>query len=276
MNKEENYIEINKKSWNAATPYNVDSEFYNMPAFLEGKSSLNEIELKLLGDVRNKRILHLQCHFGQDSISLARMGATVTGVDFSDKAISKAEEIACLTGVDATFVCCDVYSLRDYLEGEFDIVFTSYGTIGWLPDLGKWAKIISDYLKPSGYFVFAEFHPVVWMFNEDLSQITYSYFNERAIIETAEGTYAAKSAPISNEIISWNHNIGEVLSSLISNGLEITSFEEYDYSPYNCFNNMLEQEPGRFRINGFKSMLPLVYSLKATKKEYLRHLTYTA
>ncbi len=157
------YIAKNKTSWNDKTDHHYNSAFYDVDGFLKGKNSLNEIELKLLGDVSGKTILHLQCHFGMDSISLARMRAVVTGVDLSDKAIGKANELAQQTNAAATFVCCDIYDLPNHLNKQFDIVFTSYGTIGWLPDIDKWAAIVSTYLKPGGKFIFADFHPVVWM-----------------------------------------------------------------------------------------------------------------
>ncbi len=266
MKKEDNYISINKKTWDSRTEYHIDSEFYGMADFLAGKSSLNNIELEILGDVSGKKILHLQCHFGQDTISLARMGASATGVDFSDKAIAKAQDIAATTHADAQFICTDVYSLPNALNEKFDIVFTSYGTIGWLPDLDRWAKVISTFLKPGGVFIFAEFHPVVWMFDTLFEKIAYNYFKADAIIETDLGTYADKAAPIENESVSWNHSISEVVNSLISNGLEINTLNEYDYSPYNCFNDTKEFEPGKYRIAKHGNRLPMVYAIKATKK----------
>jgi 2-polyprenyl-3-methyl-5-hydroxy-6-metoxy-1,4-benzoquinol methylase len=157
MKKEDNYIDINKKAWDQKTQYHVESPFYDMDTFMKGKSTLNDIELQLLGNVTGKRVLHLQCHFGQDTLSLGRMGATVTGVDFSEAAINKARQLSHDIGVPARFVCCDIYDLHNHLDEQFDIVFTSYGTIGWLPDLDKWADVVSKFLKPGGRFVFAEF-----------------------------------------------------------------------------------------------------------------------
>jgi 2-polyprenyl-3-methyl-5-hydroxy-6-metoxy-1,4-benzoquinol methylase len=124
-----------------------------MQSFLEGKSTLNEIELQLLGDISGKKILHLQCHFGQDTMSLSRMGAKATGIDLSNKAIERAKEIALRLNLDTDFICCDLYDAPNHLNEKFDIVFTSYGTIGWLPDLDKWAKVVSHFLKPNGKFI---------------------------------------------------------------------------------------------------------------------------
>ncbi|QTV05113.1 class I SAM-dependent methyltransferase [Faecalibacter bovis] len=266
MKAEENYIEINKNSWNTKTEFHLKSEFYDMENFRKGKSSLNEIEQELLGELKGKKILHLQCHFGQDTISLQKLGANVTGVDLSDKAINYAKEIAKELNAEAEFICCDIYDLPNHLHQKFDLVFTSYGVIGWLPDLDKWANIISHFLKPEGKLVFVEFHPVVWMFDDNFDKIGYNYFNRGAIKESFEGTYADREAPIKQEYVMWNHGITEVLNSLIKNGLEINLFNEYDYSPYNCFQHTIEFEPKKFRIKHLENKIPMVYAIQATKK----------
>ena len=237
-----------------------------MEGFLQGKTSLNEIELNLLGDIQGKSILHLQCHFGQDTISLSRLGATATGVDLSDKAIESARKIAKDTHSDAEFICCDIYDLPNHLDEKFDIVFTSYGVIGWLPDLDKWAKIISSFLKPDGQFVFVEFHPVVWMFDDDFDKIAYRYFNSGAILESESGTYADKNADITQDYVMWNHGLSEVVNSLLKNGLEINVLDEFDYSPYNCFNKTIEFEPKKYRIAHLDDKIPMLYSISAKKK----------
>ena len=110
-----------------------------------------------------------------------------------------------------------------------------------------------------------EFHPVVWMFDNDFQKVGYNYFNSGAIIESETGTYAERNAPVKLDSVCWNHGLGEVLSSLINNGLQINSFEEFDYSPYNCFNNTVEFQPGKYRIKNLDNKIPMVYSLVATK-----------
>lgn len=265
MEQPKDYIALNKDSWNRRTEYHVKSEFYDMDNFLNGSSSLNPFELALLGDLNGKSVLHLQCHFGQDSISLSRMGANVVGVDLSDKAIDTAKQIALQTNSSAQFICCDIYDLPQHLDQQFDMVFTSYGTIGWLPDLNKWAGIISKYLKPGGQFVFVEFHPVVWMFDNDFEKVGYNYFNTGALIETETGTYADREADLEQEYVCWNHSLSEVMGSLIQNDLTIRSFDEYDYSPYNCFRHTIEFEPKKYRIAHLDNKIPMVYSLVATK-----------
>ena len=266
MKAEDNYIEINKQSWNSRVDAHLASDFYDVKGFLAGNSSLNPIELELLGDVAGKTILHLQCHFGQDTISLARMGAEVTGVDLSNKAIDKARELAKQCDVSAKFMSCDVYDLPNHLDQQFDIVFTSYGTIGWLPDLKKWAAVVSRYLRPGGKFVFAEFHPVVWMFDSDFEKVAYNYFKDGAIVETESGSYANREGGNPQEFVSWNHSISEVVNSLLGNGLTLQSLTEYDYSPYPCFKHIVEVAPKQFRIKHLGNKIPMVYSIGALKK----------
>lgn len=266
MSTANNYIGVNKQSWNNRVDAHLKSAFYNMEGFLQGNSSLNDIELSMLADVKDKSMLHLQCHFGQDSISLQRLGAQVTGVDLSDAAIEAARQIAKETQADCTFICCDIYDLPSHLHQQFDIVFTSYGVIGWLPDLDKWAAVIAGFLKPGGRLVFVEFHPVVWMFNDNFDTIQYRYFNSGAIVESENGTYADKSANITQEYVMWNHGMGEVINSLLKSGLEIMQLDEFDYSPYNCFNNTTEVGNGKYRITHLGDKIPMVYAISAQKK----------
>lgn len=267
MENHHNYKTINKQLWNNKVAIHVESDFYDVQGFLQGQTSLNSIELGLLGDVSNKSILHLQCHFGLDSLSLSRMGAEVTGVDLSDKAIDKANELVGKTGSNARFICSDVFELPNHLNQKFDIVFTSYGTIGWLPDVNKWAQVINHFLKPGGKFVFVEFHPVVWMFDENFTYIKYNYFNEASIIEEEQGTYAQKDAEIKQKSISWNHPMSDVINSLIKNNIQIKHLQEYDYSPYDCFNETIKIAPKKYRIKHLLNRIPMVYSVVGTKQE---------
>jgi SAM-dependent methyltransferase len=216
---EEEYIRVNKKTWNDKVDIHIASDFYENQNFLNGESTLQSIELELLGDVSNKKILHLQCHFGQDTISFARLGAKATGVDLSDKAIERAKEFNAKLDLDAEFICCDIYDTPNHLDEKFDIVFTSYGTIGWLPDLDKWAKVISHFLKRGGKFIMADFHPVVWMYDDNFKKVFYNYFNTQTIFEEGFGTYAEKGSEIENKTISWNHPISEILNAIINSGL---------------------------------------------------------
>lgn len=264
--KSEDYLEINKHTWNNKTDIHIASSFYDNEGFLNGKSTLKQIELELLGDVSGKKILHLQCHFGQDTMTFSRMGAHATGVDLSDKAIIRAIEFASKLGLSSQFINSDIYDLPQNLQEQFDIVFTSYGTIGWLPDMEKWANVIAHFLKPNGKFIMAEFHPVVWMFDNAFKEIEYSYFNVEPIVEIVNGTYADRQAPMETKTITWNHPTSEVLNALLQSGLEINSFQEYDYSPYNCFENTKEIAPNKFIIEHLGNKIPMVFSIVATKK----------
>jgi SAM-dependent methyltransferase len=264
VNPEKDYIEINRRSWNKRMDAHLHSDFYDLEGFMNGRITLNPIEIDLLGDLKGKSVLHLQCHFGQDTLSLERLGASVAGVDLSDKAIENALEIAGKLESKARFICCNIYDLPNYLDEAFDIVFTSYGTISWLPDLTAWASLIRRFLKPGGVFVFAEFHPVVWMFDDHFREVGYNYFNSGPIVENESGTYADRDARISLEYVCWNHSISEVVNSLIGAGLAINCLNEFDYSPYNCFRGAVEVSPGKFRIPHLDNKIPMVYSIKAT------------
>ena len=196
MSDYSSYFDANKQLWNQRTAVHKDSSFYNLAGFKAGENVLTPIELNELGDVKGKTMLHLQCHFGMDSLNWARLGAVVTGVDLSDEAIKEAKQLNNDLGMNATFICCNVYDLKEHLNEKFDIVFTSYGTIGWLPDLNKWAEIISCYLKPGGIFYMADFHPVLWMFDDEFTHFQYSYENSEVIITESEGTYTDRDADI--------------------------------------------------------------------------------
>lgn len=262
----QDYLEKNKDSWNKRTAVHLESDFYNNDAFLKGENPLDDIVMNMLGDIKGKTVLHLQCHFGQDTLQMARMGAKVTGVDLSDKAIEAARNINDQMGLDGRFICCDVYDLPNHLDEKFDIVFTSYGTVGWLPDMEKWASVVANHLKPGGQFIFAEFHPVVWIFDDDFTKIQYKYDKSDAIVETEIGTYTDGGEALATECVSWNHSLSEVMSSLIKQGIEIVQFEEYDYSPYACFSHVEQVKEGKFRIKHLGDKIPMVYSLVGVKK----------
>lgn len=257
------YVSINQALWNSRVPHHYSSDFYDVPSFLNGANTITEIERPLLGDVRGKEIIHLQCHFGQDTLSLARMGAHVTGVDFSEAAVAKANELSTQTGLAAQFVQCDVHDAPARISKPADIVFTTYGVLGWLPDMQRWAQVVADCLKPGGELVLAEFHPAMWMFDDDFSKVAYSYFNREPIITQEVGTYADTGAPISQESVGWNHSIGEVVSALLSADFQITYLQEYDFSPYPCFRNCVAVGDKRWNIAGFEGELPMVWALKA-------------
>jgi SAM-dependent methyltransferase len=277
MENYDQYFDSNKDVWNKRTLAHRDSAFYDLAGFKAGDDVLTEIELSEMGDVKGKSLLHLQCHFGMDSLNWARKGAKVTGVDLSDEAIREAKKLNDELAMDAHFICCNVYDLhpgsskqlspQDKLKASsFDIVFATYGVIGWLPDLTKWAEIIAHYLKPGGLFYFAEFHPAIWMFDDDFTHIKY-YYDNREIIETVNlPTYTDKDTPIPGKEYSWNHSLSEVFNALIAQGLRIEQFNEFMYSPYPNFNKSVKVAEGKWVIEGMEGKVPMVYSIRAYKQ----------
>ncbi|SRX54089.1 bifunctional 2-polyprenyl-6-hydroxyphenol methylase/3-demethylubiquinol 3-O-methyltransferase UbiG [Aequorivita sp. CIP111184] len=258
-------FEINRNTWNTKVNIHAKSDFYDLENFKKGKSSLNKYELDSLGDTSSKSLLHLQCHFGQDTLSLARMGAKCTGVDISEEGIKLAKQLNSELMLDASFVCCNVLDTSKYISEKFDIVFTSYGTIGWLPDLKPWAKMILERLKPGGFFYIVEFHPIAWMFDYTVSPpiMKYGYQQKEAIYEEYEGTYADKDSKMISKEYGWNHSLGEVISSLSEAGLHIEYLKEHDASPYDIFPELVKNAEGMFEMPN--KMYPLIFEVKTKK-----------
>jgi len=265
MDDPQKYFDANQSLWDKRTLIHKNSSFYDMAGFKSGKDVLTAIELKEIGDVTGKKLLHLQCHFGLDTLNWCRMGATCVGLDFSQEAINLARELNDELRLDARFVCCNLLDTAAFVKENFDIVFTSYGTVGWLPELEPWARIINERLKPGGFFYMAEFHPVVWMFDDEFTQIKYHYDNRETIVQEDQPTYTGDTDPISGKEFSWNHSLSEVINALIGAGLKIEFFNEHMYSPYPNFRNTIETEPGKWHIKGMEGKIPMVYSLKASK-----------
>jgi SAM-dependent methyltransferase len=262
----EDYYEINRRTWNLKTPVHLHSKFYDVPAFKLGQSSLQEIELQEVGNVEGKSLIHLQCHFGLDTLSWARLGADVTGVDISDESIGTAQALAEELKIKARFVRANVYDIPTVINDRFDIVFTSYGALNWLDDLNKWAEIVSSLLKPGGAFHIVEFHPFAFTLGDKFN-IEDSYFNNVGPVEsTASNTYTGGHTDIPHQNIEWNHSLGEVINALINNGLTIKYLNEFPYQVYDCFPHMKEIEPGKWVFNDVGKLIPYMYSLKAVKE----------
>lgn len=258
-------FETNRKTWNTKAAIHFESDFYDMQNFRKGKTSLNKYEIEALGDISDKKLLHLQCHFGQDTLSFARMGAKCTGIDISDEGIMLAKQLNAELELDVSFICCNVLDTSEYVSEKFDIVFTSYGTIGWLPDLKPWAKMISERLKPGGFFYIVEFHPIAWMFDYTVSPpvMKYGYQQKEAIYEEYEGTYANIDSEMLSKEYGWNHSLGEVITSLSEAGLRIEYLKEYDASPYDIFPKLVKNDEGMFELTD--KMYPLIFEVKAKK-----------
>ena len=267
MNKEKDFFETNKALWDAKTKIHVKSDFYNMEAFMAGTSSLRKLELAALPPIAGLSILHTQCHFGQDTISLQRMGAQCTGVDLSSVAIAEAKTINAELGLKTKFIESNIYDMDKHLTETYDMVYTSYGTIGWLPGLDRWADQIAMRLKPGGHFFMAEFHPTMYMYDWETKSLDYRYFNNGEPYEEVEsGTYADKKSDIALKEYFWQHSFEDIISALLKHNIQLTSFKEYDYSPYPIFGSEVKRADQEyiFEINGIN--LPLVYCIQGVKR----------
>jgi SAM-dependent methyltransferase len=264
-----NLSEFNLKWWNETTDINLNSEFYDVKGFIEGKSSLKSVELNGLGELQGKSVLHLQCHFGMDSLSLARLGANVTGIDLSDKAIALAQKLNEELGLSAKFLSTDIYKTSELIQEQFDIVYTSYGVLCWLSDLNKWAEIIYSRLKPGGFFFIAETHPIMSIYGLDKSgelTVQYPYFNSGAVECISDRSYADRSVELTNtKTFQWDHTLSDVINALISVGLKIETVQEYPYCAYEKFPGlMFKDNDGWWKFKN-DQYLPLLFSIKAHK-----------
>ena len=237
---EREQLAANQQTWDCWAPLHVESDYYSVEDFVAGGSSLRSIETSEVGDVRGKRLLHLQCHFGQDTLSWARLGAEVVGVDSSEAAIDIARRLSDDIGVPAEFVCSDIYDLPGPLEtASFDIVFTSYGVLSWLPDLEPWAAAAAALLKPGGSFYIVEFHPVLYMFDDNTgTKFEFAYFSSdrRPLVFSGEVSYADPDAEQPRRTLyQWVHSLGDVVTAMANAGLTIEWLHEFDFSPYEIF-----------------------------------------
>jgi SAM-dependent methyltransferase len=260
------YLARNRELWDSWTELHEESAFYDLAGFRAGASSLKEIELAELGDIDGKSLIHLQCHFGLDTLSLARLGARVTGVDFSRRAIDLATGLAEELEIPARFICSDIYDISGTLSGQFDIVFTSYGVLWWLPDLRRWAELIEELIVPGGIFYMVEFHPFLSLLDDDGRGPVGSYFSEGGAVRyEARGSYAVAESDQTHECFGWAHSMSEIIGELTEAGLVLEFFRERAYSPFPCFPFLEESEPGRFALRGTDADVPILFSLRARK-----------
>ena len=265
MAENQHYFEVNKKTWNEKVRIHSKSDMYDLQGFKNGSNSLKRYELEGIGDVTDKKLLHLQCHFGQDTLSWSRLGARCLGVDISNEGIKLAQQLNEELGLDAEFVCCNVLDTSKHVKEKFDIVYTSYGVIGWLPDLRPWARMIAERIKKGGIFYMVEFHPIVWMFDytDENPKMKYGYMQNDVIYEEYEGTYADQSAKMVSKEYGWNHGLGEVISSLTEAGLKIEYLREHDESPYNVLPDLVNTKSGMYATKN--KLYPLIFEIKAIK-----------
>ena len=265
----------NQALWDAWTRVHETSEFYDLDGFKRGGVRLSAYELDEIGAVDGLDLLHLQCHFGIDTLSWARLGAHVTGADFSPAAVALARRTADEIGhPDARFVESNVYDLPANLDGDFDVVYTSKGVLGWLPDIRGWARVVAHFVRPGGRFYIAEIHPIAEAFeNEGVApgelRLTYPYWEHDAPLTFAvAGSYADRTAtvPVEREH-GWDHSLGEVVTALIDAGLEIRTLREYPFCEWRL-DFTVEAPDGTWRLPGdLDGRLPLFFSILATKPE---------
>ena len=267
--------EANRSLWEAWTAIHAEGSFYDLDGFRAGGVRLRDDEIEAVGDVRGRTLLHLQCHFGIDTLSWARLGATVTGADFSPAAIRLARELAADLGfADARFVVSNLYDLPSNLEGAFDVVYTSRGVLGWLPDIAGWARVVAHFVKPGGMFYLSEIHPVAQVFENDGVEpgelrLTYPYWEHRdPLVFDVHGSYADPTADVGEQREhGWDHGLGEIVSALIDAGLVLEWLRESPELEWGA-DFLVETAPGsgRYRLPpDTKGELPLMFSLRARR-----------
>ncbi|MCA9831512.1 MAG: class I SAM-dependent methyltransferase [Dehalococcoidia bacterium] len=258
---------FNKAQWDERVPIHTASEFYDVAGFLKSPHRLRPFEVEEVGDVHSKALVHLQCHFGQDTLSWATRGAKVTGLDFSEPAVEAAREIATRLGYKAEFVASNVYDAVEALGNRtFDIVYTGLGALNWLPDIEGWAKVIAALVKPGGFLYLSEFHPMHQTLSDDDLAVTYDYFHSEPMVWDEPGTYAELGAATTHNVShEWTHGLGVVVSNLIAQGLRIEFLHEFDYTLYPRWPFLEKTPEGTYHMPAGKPRIPLMYSLKATK-----------
>ena len=261
-------IAANHAAWEAWTPHHFAAQGYDIPSFKAGREPLDPVTLEGVGDVAGKTLLHLQCHFGLDTLSWARRGATVTGIDFSETAVAKAREIAAEMALPAEFVCCNVYDAPATLAREYDIVFTSVGALGWLPDLEGWARVVAPCLKPGGRFFVFDGHPTLFMYDENppaTMRLRYDYFGRAPLIQNDFGSYAAPDSGTSVITHSYLHPLADIMGSLLRAGLRITSFDEYPYLRWQGLPWMTRRDAYFWELPREFGEIPMMFALTATR-----------
>ncbi|MHB1511181.1 MAG: class I SAM-dependent methyltransferase [Acidimicrobiales bacterium] len=269
------YLELNRANWDERAPAHAASTDYGVgrfagdPTFLSG---VVRFDLPRLGDLRGIEAVHLQCHIGTDTISLARLGARMTGLDFSPASLLQARRLAEVTGTPVRFVEADVYSALDVLDaGVFDLVYTGVGALCWLPDISRWAKVVADLLRPGGRLFVREGHPMLLSIDEthtDRVVIGYPYFErDEPMVFDEPGTYVATDATFSaNRTHQWNHGLGQVLGALLEAGMKLTGLVEHDSVPWEAVSGQMTcDEHGEWRLSDRPWRLAASYTLQAIR-----------
>lgn len=266
------FLAANRRNWDERVPIHRRDRtgFYAVERFIAGEKPLHAIEERELGDVAGKRLVHLQCHFGLDTLTLARQGAAATGIDFSLAAIAEARRLAAAIGITADFACADVYDARTAVTGHFDIVYTTWGTICWLPDLNAWARIIASLLLPGGFLYFADAHPHMLALEERDGRLVHEYPldtpADRPLVFDAPQTYSGDPTPLAaNRTYEWIHSPSRLINALLGAGLALEFLHEHAGLPWPPFPMCVRGEDGLWRLPDRIPAFPLSLSLRARK-----------
>jgi SAM-dependent methyltransferase len=261
-------MDANREVWDRLVPVHTESKFYDVEGFRAGRCTLDDLDLEEVGDVLGRHLLHLLCHFGMDTLSWARLGARVTGVDFSEEAIAFARRLGEELGLSAEFVCCNVYSLREYLDGQFDVVLATEGVLSWLPDLDAFASTAAFFLEPGGTFYLRDFHPMAGALDDGGPEpcVRYPYFRTEAPLEFEDaGTYADPQARVGGSHFEWAHSLSELFTALRRAGLRLTAFREFPYTTYPSHPFLRMNPEGAWHCPSVPGGLPLMFLVKAVK-----------
>ncbi|MFE3452182.1 class I SAM-dependent methyltransferase [Nonomuraea sp. NPDC059194] len=260
------YLEVNRANWDERVAIHVGSPFYDVEGFKAGEQPLRAFELAEVGEVRGQRLVHLQCHFGLDTLGWARLGADVTGVDFSGRAVEAARAIAADCGLAARFEQADVYDAVAVAGDGYDIVYTGIGALVWLPDLDRWARVVADLLRPGGFLYLAEFHPFGDILDfEDGSRVAFDYFDRSPQVEDYPHTYTGPEVLENTTSVQFAHGLGEVVTALAAAGLRMEFLHEHDFTLFRRFDS-LEPHGPFYRFPEGRPGVPLLYSLRAAKR----------
>jgi len=272
----DDHRDINRASWDERAPAHASSPDYNVQRFVDDPAFISDVvqfDRSLLGDVSGLRGVHLQCHIGTDTVSLSRLGARMTGLDFSPAAMEQARALVGRSGDDVSFVESDVYDAVSALGGEqFDLVFTGIGALCWLPSISRWAATVGALLKPGGRLFIREGHPMLWSLDDTRSDglvvVDFPYFErDEPIVWEDGGTYVETDVVFTvNTTHSWNHGLGEIATALIAEGLKITGLVEHDSVPWEALpGQMTKDDRGEWRLTDRPWRVPASYTLQAVK-----------
>jgi SAM-dependent methyltransferase len=270
---ERKWISANQRSWDERAAIHLENRtgFYGTDRVRAGEDILHAIEAEEIGDLVGKRLLHLQCHFGLDTLCLARRGATVTGLDFSETAIAGARALAAELGISAEFVKGEVYDARALMTGSFDRIYVTWGTICWLPDMRRWAQVVASLLAPGGSLYLADAHPSALMLEEIDGRIVPHYpwrtpLNEPLVFDDTE-TYTGDPTKLTHtRNYEWIHPLSKIVSAAIEAGLALNFLHEHERLPWKLFPSMVATEGGLFRLPDGFVPIPLAFSAMARKR----------